>query len=205
MSERNPSRTLTVEQLDDIVDRVIRGKYEKKKPAHFLEVAKTGLCHSSFSVECYVRYRWPELSKAGHTMRSNKLSSKIAKVLQGSGLLTHPDVVWRIMDPNGTEICFATGGEQGVKGWAFAAFRFRMPNVKTAAQLGAYWVGIGGQAEAATRNLELATRVGDSIIRQKQVIVNTLHTIECLELAQEAVKYAGEFMNTQLAAKNKAK
>ncbi len=31
-SERNPSHVLTNAQLDDIVDRLLRGKYEKHRP-----------------------------------------------------------------------------------------------------------------------------------------------------------------------------
>lgn len=98
MSRSNPSHILALEVVDNIVDRLMKGKYEKRPPTN-KELWQAGMMNASARV--YVMERWPELTRAGKTMRANKLSKLLTEAGCRVGTRvddtnSDPDCVWRI-------------------------------------------------------------------------------------------------------------
>ena len=145
-NERNPSFGLTDAQVDDIVDRLLRGKYEKHRPVQHLEVVRAGFIGAQ-TCRNYVVARWGErsrwsrgsagkdgpLSSAGVTMRSGKLWERCSDHVQAvkNGRADSDELVWRITDYRSYQtVCFATGSASSAKQWAFTLFGELDRNIK---------------------------------------------------------------------------
>lgn len=187
-SSRNPSWNLSNDALDDIIDRLLLGKYEKHYPVTFKEAVSIGLhAGSGGSVEQYVIARYGTrgryasslkggpLSKAGVTMRSNKITERIAKIVVSIDTNTEPSLVWSIRNNRTySTICYATGTRTGAIGWAFTLFGWTQgPEIKMT-DLSAFLLGAGGSSEAAARNL---TMVG-TLQRQRDGIITNVESLQ---------------------------
>jgi hypothetical protein len=152
MSERNPSFGLTNEQVDDIVDRVLRGKYEKRPPTTE-EVLSTGL--TSHSRVCdYVGVRWRgKLTSTGHTMRKNNLWKKLSDRVGQVWKLDDPRLVWEMRSSHdGSVICYATGSSKAAQQWTELFFRWTLPE---RAHISIHYCEFGGVEQAAILNTSL--------------------------------------------------
>lgn len=88
---------LSINEIDEIVDEVRKGKYSKNKPS-VSKVLSTGL--SSENIEMYVVSRWPELTRSGITMRTNKLTELITNYRMNHAIIKNLDnAVWKIQLP----------------------------------------------------------------------------------------------------------
>ena len=165
-TQRNPSFGLTDAHVDDIVDRLLRGKYEKHRPVETLEVVRAGFISQSTARE-YVTARWgvrsswskdPKegLSSAGITMRSNKLWERCANHVQRvkGGTVDAPDLVWRVSDSRTYDtVCYATGSAQSAKQWAFTLFGWTLREDAKLEDLRAELAGCGGAVAASIANI----------------------------------------------------
>lgn len=157
----NPSDTLTLEAVDDIIDRTLRGHYEKKRPVTPLELMETGLWRDWTAQRRYVEQRWRQ-SPAGVTMRHNNLNRKIDSKMRGLRDDT-PGLVWKIGRRYSSEaICYATGTRQDAVGWAHMVYGWTIPGVSRD-DLIPDLVGCGGLPEVIRRNMEILPRVRESI------------------------------------------
>ena len=173
-NERNPSYNLTDAALDDIVDRLLRGKYEKHRPVVPLEAARTGLLGAN-NIRSYVVSRWGErsrwsrntdlLSSAGVTMRSNKLAERLQPLIQKAQTLESDELIWRVYDQRGYDtVCYAVGSRESARNWAWTLFGWTLPEAGGGVErLRADFVGVGGMIVASTRNMELAGNYSDRI------------------------------------------
>jgi hypothetical protein len=152
MSERNPSFGLTDEQVDDIVDRVLRGKYEKRPPTTE-EVLSTGLTSVSRCWD-YVGVRWHgKLTSTGRTMRRNNLWRKLSDYADQVWKLDDPRLVWEMRNSHdGSVICYATGSSKAAERWTDLFFRWTLPE---RARINIYYYGFGGVEQAAILNTSL--------------------------------------------------
>ena len=173
---RNPSFGLTDAQVDDIVDRLLRGKYEKNRPVDSLEVVRAGFIHPGTTRD-YVTARWGQrsrwssnssegLSSAGVTMRSNKLwercSNHVARVK--GGYVDAPDLVWRITDARTyNTVCYATGSAQSAKQWAFTLFGWTLREGARIEELRTELAGCGGDLAASIANIGMLGRLNEQI------------------------------------------
>lgn len=173
---RNPSFGLTDAQVDDIVDRLLRGKYEKHRPVDSLEVVRAGFIHPGTTRE-YVSARWGHrpswsrdsdagLSSAGITMRSNKLwdrcSTHVTRVKNGS--VDAPDLVWKITDGRTYDtVCYATGSAQSAKQWAFTLFGWTLREGIRIEELRTELAGCGGDLAASIANMSMLKNINDRI------------------------------------------
>ena len=190
-SNRNPSWNLSTEAVDDIVDRLLLGKYEKYRPATFKEAASIGMHQGSGgNVGMYVEQRWGlrhrydsgrkggPLSKAGITMRTNKLTERINKIVCNVESSTESSLVWNIRHRRTYEtVCYAAGTHGGAIGWAFTLFGWTQgPETKQTDLFGSL-LGTGGTAEASARNMTLISSlqksreglIADLVHRQKKI------------------------------------
>jgi hypothetical protein len=165
-TQRNPSFGLTDSHVDDIVDRLLRGKYEKNRPVEALEVVRSGFISHSTARD-YVTSRWgirsswskdPKegLSSAGITMRSNKLWERCSGHVQRvkGGTVDAPDLVWRVSDSRTYQtICYATGSAQSAKQWAFTLFGWTLREDAKLEDLRAEIAGCGGATAASIANI----------------------------------------------------
>ena len=175
-THRNPSFGLTDAQVDDIVDRLLRGKYEKHRPVEALEIVRAGFI-SSVTARDYVTARWGQrsrwssnssegLSSAGVTMRSNKLwercSGHVQRVKIGS--VDAPDLVWKITDGRTYDtVCYATGSAQSAKQWAFTLFGWTLREGARIEELRTELAGCGGDLAASIANIGMLGRLNEQI------------------------------------------
>ena len=183
MSRTNPSFVLSLEEVDEIIDRVLKGKYAKKKPTP-QEVMQTGLYHVTsaarwrVSPDTYIRERFTELTKAGRTMRGNKLMDKMNEVFRGVGwerIEASPMSVWQVRSRNyDSEYVYiqASSSELArntawlIWGWMWA------DNEVTASNLRVLFVGLGGALEANRRNVSLVTGLKEQLARLDREVSN---------------------------------
>lgn len=173
-SERNPSYNLTDAQVDDIVDRLLRGKYEKHRPVFPMEVVRAGLLNSSVCRD-YVTSRWGQrsrwsndpshgLSAAGITMRSNKLSERISPLVSRAMDTENSELVWKIYDTRSYEtVCYAVGSRSSARQWAWTLFGWTLPEGSSLERLRADLAGGGGTLAASSMNMKLVARINDQI------------------------------------------
>lgn len=157
---RNPSFTLSTEQTDAIVDRALRGKYEKR-PVTQTEWLETGLV-SYEHVMRYCTYRWSgELTKAGMTMRQNSLWKKVGDNLNCLTKLSDHRLVWKFYDSvSGNTVCYANGPHDSAVNWVETFFRWTLPkNAKLYANL----AGFGGIDQAAVYNTSLLSSIQEHV------------------------------------------
>lgn len=168
-NERNPSFGLTDAQVDDIVDRLLLGKYEKHRPVQHLEVVRAGLL-GGHTCRSYVVARWGErsrwahgpsgkdgpLSSAGVTMRSNKLWDRCSDHVQAvkNGRIDSDELVWRITDYRSyATVCYATGSSTSARQWAFTLFGWTLREDAKLEDLRAELAGAGGATAASIANI----------------------------------------------------
>jgi len=175
-TERNPSFGLTDAHVDDIVDRLLRGKYEKHRPVEDIEVIRAGFIRPEHARD-YVVARWGQrpnwskdrgvgLSSAGVTMRSNKLwdrcSSSVQRVKNGS--VDAPDFVWKVTDGRTYEtVCYATGSAQSAKQWAFTLFGWTLREGIRIEELRTELAGCGGEIAASIANMSMLKNLNEQI------------------------------------------
>ena len=163
-SRRNPSWNLTDAQLDDIVDQLLLGKYSKRPPS-VIDVVRTGFINGE-GVRAYVETRWPErsryastvkgvnLSGAGQTMRTNKLSERVNGRLGHHSKINSGELVWAVRHSRTYEvICFASGTYDGARNWAFTLFGWTLGPGTQITDLTMTLVGGDGAQMAAVKNM----------------------------------------------------
>jgi hypothetical protein len=168
-NERNPSFGLTDAHVDDIVDRLLRGRYEKHRPVEAIDVVRAGLIGSQICRD-YVVARWGErsrwhrgtgdkngpLSSAGVTMRTNKLWERCSDHVQAvkNGRVESDELVWRITDYRSyATVCYATGSAASAKQWAFTLFGWTLREDAKLEDLRAELAGCGGAVAASIANI----------------------------------------------------
>ena len=167
-NERNPSFGLTDAQVDDIVDRLLRGRYEKHRPVQPLEVVRAGLIGAQVCRD-YIVARWGErsrwqsssgkdgpLSSAGVTMRTNKLWERCSNHVQAvkNGRVDSDELVWKITDYRSyATVCYATGSAASAKQWAFTLFGWTLREDAKLEDLRADLAGCGGATAASIANI----------------------------------------------------
>lgn len=166
-SARNPSHFYTVEQIDGIVDRLLKGRGIKPQLRVDPVVAwKTGLLDLQ-TIREYVVQRWGS-SRQGVTQRSNNLSGKLHSARHGSLYQGAPAfnakaqdfAVWRVSTYYST-LCHITGpgGTEAqltmLRQQAFLLWGWMIEGLKSADGLEFRLVGMGGPAEAAILNASL--------------------------------------------------
>ena len=178
-NERNPSFGLTDAQVDDIVDRLLRGKYEKHRPVGHLEVVRAGFIGAQ-TCRNYVVARWGErsrwsrgtgdkngpLSSAGVTMRSGKLWERCSDHVQAvkNGRAESDELVWRITDYRSyATVCYATGSSASARQWAFTLFGWTLREGIRIEELRTELAGCGGDLAASIANISMLGRLNDQI------------------------------------------
>jgi len=173
-TERNPSPALTDAQLDDIVDRLLRGRYEKNRPVESVEVLRSGLlgpqtARDYVTARWGVRSRWSSnvndgLSQAGVTMRSNKLWERLSSHVNRLRSNGHEEAVYRIVDGRTYDtVCYAVGSPESAKQWAWALFGWTLPEGTRVEHLRCELAAGGGFIKASALNGQLVTRLREQV------------------------------------------
>lgn len=200
-TERNPSHTLTDAQVDDIVDRLLRGRYEKNRPVQPIEVLRAGFmgsqtCRDYVLERWGVRSRWSSdakegLSHAGITMRSNKLWERVSPHLMRLRNEGHEELVWRIYDHRTYDtVCYAVGSSTSAKQWAWTLFGWILPQPSDVSNLRADMAGGGGFIVASSLNATLVNRFRDSITELNNEIQKRTERRDRLESLIDSVTMA---------------
>jgi hypothetical protein len=202
-TQRNPSFGLTDSHVDDIVDRLLRGKYEKNRPVEALEVVRAGFISHSTARD-YVTSRWgirsswskdPKegLSSAGITMRSNKLWERCTGHVQRvkGGTVDAPDLVWRVSDSRTYQtICYATGSAQSAKQWAFTLFGWTLREGIRIDELRTELAGSGGDLAASIANMAMLGTLDTQIEEYETRAAASTSAAEKLRLIHSTISSA---------------
>jgi len=174
-TKRNPSHTLADAEVDDIVDRLLRGKYEKWNPVKSIEVVRAGLMGKSVCRE-YVIARWgvrnhyqgraaaadadASLTQTGVTMRSNKLWERASSHVTMVTSTDNEELVWRVWDGRSYDtLCFAVGSRASAIAWSWTLFGWLLPEGSKQEQLRAELAGGGGMIAASAASVGLTARL----------------------------------------------
>ena len=202
-TQRNPSFGLTDSHVDDIVDRLLRGKYEKHRPVETLEVVRAGFISQSTARE-YVTARWgirsswskdPKegLSSAGITMRSNKLWERCSNHVQAvkNCRVESDELVWRISDSRTYDtVCYASGSAQSAKQWAFTLFGWTLREGIRIEELRTELAGCGGAIAASIANISMLGRLNDQIEEYESRAASCLLSAEKYRLVHSTISSA---------------
>lgn len=210
MSDRNPSFGLTDAQVDDIVDRLLLGKYEKYRPIKSVEVISAGLL-SSDRCRNYVVARWGErnrrdrgprgkddpLSSAGITMRSNKLWERCNDhvIAARTGRVESEDFVWKITDYRTyNTVCYATGSPTSARQWAFTLFGWTLREDAKIDDLRAELAGCGGVVAASIANIGRLGELDKQIKELEARAARELSAAEKLRTLHDTIASAAAHM-----------
>ena len=187
-SSRNPSLNLTDDRIDDIVDRLLLGKYEKHRPVVMLEAIRTGLLSLDTCRE-YVRSRWmATLTRAGITMRSNKLWERMVPHISSAQETDNNELVWKVYDSRSYEtICYAVGSRAGARQWAWTLFGWTMPAGSEIVNIRTELSGGGGLITASSMNMDLVNRLKVNIKSYEDRAASQLASAERLRGMIDAV------------------
>lgn len=200
-TNRNPSLALTDAQVDDIVDRLLRGRYEKHRPVQSIEVIRAGLMGQQ-ACRDYVVARWGEryrysrgprekdgpLSPAGVTMRSGKLWERASDHVQRMKDIENDEIVWKIFDRNSYEaICYAVGSRKSAINWAWTLFGWTLPEGSTIDRLRSDIYGAGGTIAASTMNMELVGRLERRVTEVRERAAKMIEEADRMEAAISSV------------------
>lgn len=203
-TQRNPSFTLNDAQLDDIVDRLLLGKYEKHRPVQAIEVARAGLM-STTTCRDYVVARWGQrsqwhrgtgdkngpLSAAGITMRTNKLWERASSHIQAIKSTDNEELVWRVFDSRSYDtVCYAVGSSTSARHWAWTLFGWTLPEGATSERLRCDLHGGGGVIAASAMNMGLVKRSTERAEGLREEAARKLAEAERLENAIASVTAA---------------
>jgi len=203
-SQRNPSFTLTDAQVDDIVDRLLLGKYEKHRPVKAIEVARAGLMGTN-ACRDYVTARWGErgrwerssggkdgrLSAAGITMRSNKLWERASDHIHTLKQTDNEELVWRVYDGRSYDtVCYAVGSGSSARQWAWTLFGWTLPEGASLDRLRCDLHGGGGIIAASSMNMSLVKRSSERAEALREEAARKLAEAERLENAIASVTAA---------------
>jgi hypothetical protein len=203
-SHRNPSFTLSDAQVDDIVDRLLLGKYEKYRPVSALDVVRAGLMGQT-TCRDYVTARWGErgrwerssgdkngrLSAAGITMRSNKLWERCSNHVTAVKNSDNDELVWRVYDNRSYDtVCYAVGSSSSARQWAWTLFGWTLPEGTTIERLRVELHGGGGIIAASSMNMTLAGRSSERVKALRDEAARKLAEAERLENAIASVTAA---------------
>jgi hypothetical protein len=204
---RNPSFSLTDAQVDDIVDRLLLGKYEKHRPAKQIEVIRAGLLTHS-TCNNYVTSRWgvrpryshdPKagLSGAGVTMRTNKLWERAEVHLRNTNNIAEADeIVWKVIDDRTFDtVCFATGSREGARNWAFTLFGWTLREGCRIEELRCHLAGAGGAQAASMMNLSRLNEISNAIKGCELKIAEMNQRMDKLRIIHDTVASVAAYGN----------
>ena len=202
-NERNPSFSLTDAHVDDIVDRLLRGRYEKNRPVEALEVVRAGLigaqtCRDYVVARWGQRSRWQSssgkdgpLSSAGVTMRTNKLWERASSHIQAIKSTDNEELVWRVYDGRSYDtVCYAVGSSTSARHWAWTLFGWTLPEGATSERLRCDLHGGGGVIAASAMNMGLVKRSTERAEGLREEAARKLAEAERLENAIASVTAA---------------
>lgn len=213
-TERNPSNALTDAQVDDIVDRLLRGKYEKHRPVQSIEVIRAGLMGGQ-TCRNYVVARWGErsrwsrgpstkdgpLSAAGVTMRSGKLWERASDHIQKMKGVENDELVWKVWDGRTyNTLCFAVGSQRSAINWAWTLFGWTLPEGSSIEKLRADVAGAGGMIAASALNMGLVKQLTEQMNELREDAARKLAAADRFEAAIGSVTGAAAHLAAGVSA-----
>jgi len=196
MPRANPSKVLSLQEVDDAVDLIMKGlKYcSPKENARFptpkiaMQLNLDGRDWSA--VQSYVIQRW-SMSQTGATRRTNTLQRKV--IILAEKLVHDNDLVWRVGSYSGTMgyVCAPTNEAARQIGWTmFGPAWLDDPKAVSPNALYTERISAGGWREAATMNTQLVNQLRSSINERLASIKNIQSRIERDEHRAAAVMAA---------------
>jgi hypothetical protein len=166
---RNPSYNYTIEQFDDIIDRMLHKRRVQPTPD---EVINLGIMNSSYVIEQYVAARW-DGDRALVKRRTKTISDRIFKIVGRIGQHEKdPRAVWQVYSYEVGVLCFACGGDKEyVREFSWSMYGWMIPEEKrngsSARGLNIMLVGMGGPMEVAKRMTAMIKSLEDDA-KQKE-------------------------------------
>lgn len=213
-TKRNPSHTLADAKVDDIVDRLLRGKYEKWRPVQSIEVVRAGLMGQSICRD-YITARWgvrsryqgragagdTSLTQAGITMRSNKLWERASSHVTMVASTDNEELVWRVWDSRSYDtLCFAVGSRASAIAWSWTLFGWLLPEGSRQEQLRAELAGGGGMIAASAASVGLTARLADRVSALRGEAARKLTEADRLEAAISSLNGAAAHLASSTGA-----
>ena len=194
MARQNPSAVLTLIQVDDAIDLIMKGRkycspnevYRYPSPKIAMQL---GIAKNSGALETYIHERW-HLTSTGRTRRTNNLRTKIERL--ASELVNDDDIVWKIGTWKGTIGFVAAASEPAARalGWSMFAWVHEYLKGKTSNELYIEKVSAGGWKEAATSNISLVNTLQSLVKNANDDIAAKHKTLETYKMRIETLTQA---------------
>jgi len=193
MLRANPSKSLSLEEVDAAVDLILKGLHycSPKEKSHFpspkiaMQLNLDG--RDWQALRSYVTQRW-NLSTAGVTRRSRTLQSKVHVLAEK--LVQDNDLVWRVGSYGGTMgyVCAPTSEAARQIGWTmFGPAWLDDAHAKSPESIHIDKVSAGGWREAATLNTGVINSLRKTITDRHESIRNMQARVERDESRAAAV------------------
>jgi hypothetical protein len=190
-TERNPSYNYTIEQFDDMIDRLL---YKRRLQPSAEEVLNLGLNGNGYALEQYVSARWRNENRAFVKRKLRMINERISTIVGWAGNHEKQEnAVWQVYSYDIGVLCFVCGsGRDYVREYAWSMYGWMIPeesrNGKTAAGLSLQLVGLGGPMEAAKRMAGMIGRLEDEVAKQENAARKAIKSAKRTRERVEVIK-----------------
>jgi len=187
-TQRNPSYNYTIEQFDDVIDRLL---YKRRLQPSAEEVLNLGLNGNGYALEQYVTVRWQNNNRAFVKRKLRTINDRISSIVGWVGNHENQEsAVWQVYSYDIGVLCFVCGsGKDYVREYAWSMYGWMIPEEsrkgKTSTGLSLQLVGLGGPIEAAKRMAGMIGRLEDEVLKQENA---ARKAIKCAKRTRERVE-----------------
>jgi hypothetical protein len=169
-THRNPSYNYTVDQVDDIIDRLLN---KRRLQPTVEEIFNLGLSTDTYALEQYVVARWHG-ERASTKRRTKLLSERMSSIVGWTGNHEkNENAVWKVYSYDFGVLCYASGaGRESVREFSWSMYGWMIPENKrdgrNSSGLNVQLVGMGGPIEAAKRMAGMIGTLEDEVSRREK-------------------------------------
>jgi hypothetical protein len=185
---RNPSLLLTQRQVDLIADALCSAKdADRLKP---VDVWNAGLVsNTGYNLRDYVSYRW-NLTRAGTTMRTNKILRNIDRVQRQTENKNSTDDVWEVKMGYYSQVsafCVGLGGTTSEvemirqSAWLLWGWLWMDESDASLRRLTITKVGMGGHREAQIRTSLQSEKMNQRLVNLRDSVVEAQRKLDVAE------------------------
>jgi len=170
-TERNPSYNYTIEQFDDMIDRLL---YKRRLQPSAEEVLNLGLNGNGYALEQYVSARWRNENRAFVKRKLRTINDRIGTIVGWVGNHENQEnAVWQVHSYDFGVLCYASGaGRESVREFSWSMYGWMIPENKrdgrNSSGLNVQLVGMGGPIEAAKRMAGMIGTLEDEVSRREK-------------------------------------
>lgn len=187
---RNPSYNYTVEQFDDVIDRLMNKRRQQPTPEEVLNLGMTG---DSYALEQYTTSRWHG-NRASTKRKTRVLSERMQTIVGWAGSHEKSEnAVWKVYSYDIGVLCYACGaGRESIREFSWSMYGWMIPENKRDGRnsqgLTVQLVGMGGPIEAAKRMAGMIGTLEEEVVRREKQARDAIKAAKATRQRVEVIK-----------------